>query len=145
MPLTLPSTFRWGPRLRTLHLTRIAIPALLQLLSSSRNLVDLQLHEVLNLGISPRGPTNALSGMTQLRSLSLHFLLSPLTFTLPTVTLLGDRIVLPALTRLNFEALASTWKALYSESMLLVSRISKSHSPMNLLVRLPSLANSSIG
>ena len=36
LQLTLPSAFRWGPRLRTLHSTRIAFPSLPQLLSPSR-------------------------------------------------------------------------------------------------------------
>ncbi len=44
--LTLPSTFRWGPRLRRLYSTRITFPSLLQLLLS--DLVDLQLHELLS-------------------------------------------------------------------------------------------------
>jgi hypothetical protein len=89
--LTLPSAFRWGPRLRRLHLTRIAFPALLQLLYSSRNLVDLQLHEVLDpWHFSPEALTNALSGMAQLRSLSLHFL-STANYLCPTPTVRGTR------------------------------------------------------
>lgn len=43
--LTLPSTFRWGPCLRRLHLTGIAFPTLISLLYSSTNLIDLQLHD----------------------------------------------------------------------------------------------------
>ena len=74
VPLTLPISFRWGPHLRRLHLTRIAFPAHLPLLHSSRNLVDLQLHEALN-SLNPpiEELADALSGMVQLRSLSLHF------------------------------------------------------------------------
>ncbi|KAH9006042.1 hypothetical protein EDB84DRAFT_1584774 [Lactarius hengduanensis] len=53
--LTFPSGFQWGPRLRCLQLTRIAFPALLELLCSSTNLVDLQLHEVLNSLYPPPG------------------------------------------------------------------------------------------
>ncbi|KAH9057836.1 hypothetical protein EDB87DRAFT_974532 [Lactarius vividus] len=72
---TLPSAFRWGTRLRCLHSTRIAFPALLHLLYSSRNLVDLQLHEVINpWHFSPEALTDALSGTPRLRSLSLHLL-----------------------------------------------------------------------
>lgn len=41
--LTLPSTFQWGPRLRSLHLAGIAPLGLLKFLSSSRCIVDLQL------------------------------------------------------------------------------------------------------
>ena len=100
-PLTLPSTFRWGPHLRRLHSTRIAIPALLRLLYSSKNLVDLQLHEVLNLWhFSPEMLSNALSGMVQLRSLSLHFLSTPGYRISPPPP--GKCVVLPALTRFNF-------------------------------------------
>jgi hypothetical protein len=77
VPLTLYSAFQWGPRLRTLHLTRAAIPGLPQLLFLSRGLVDLQLHEISDVGyISPETFVNALSGMTHLRTLSLHFLSS---------------------------------------------------------------------
>ncbi len=99
--LTLPSTFRWGPRLRSLHLTRITFPAPLQLLFSSRNLVDLQLHEVLcPWYFSPEALTNALSVMAQLRSLSFHFLSSANCINVPPLS--GKRVVLPALTRLDF-------------------------------------------
>ncbi|KAI9443736.1 hypothetical protein BJY52DRAFT_1216752 [Lactarius psammicola] len=72
---TLPGTFGWGTRLRSLHLTRTASFVLPGLLYSSRNLVDLQLHEVLDPWLfSPEALTDALSGMAQLRSLSLHVL-----------------------------------------------------------------------
>ncbi|KAH9164744.1 hypothetical protein EDB89DRAFT_2233787 [Lactarius sanguifluus] len=97
---TLHNTFRWGPRLRSLHLTRIAFPVLPLLLYSSRNLVDLQLHEILNIWhVSPSILATALSGMAQLQSLSLHFLSAAdhITFPFPS----GKRIVLPALTRLD--------------------------------------------
>jgi hypothetical protein len=78
MQLTIPSTFRWGPHLRTLHSTRIAFPLFPQLLSPCQHLVDLQLHKIPSVGyFSPEAFANALSGMTQLRSLSLHFLSLP--------------------------------------------------------------------
>ena len=116
--LTLPSTFRWGPRLRCLHLTtRIAFPTLLQLLNSSRNLVDLQLHGVLN----PRRFSldtfvNTLSGMAWCQSLSLYFL--PTEHYLDPYPPPGERVVLPVLTRLHFRGLTSTWAALWPESKL---------------------------
>ncbi|KAH9025805.1 hypothetical protein EDB84DRAFT_363990 [Lactarius hengduanensis] len=97
---TLPNTFRWGPRLRSLHLTGIAFPVLPLLLYSSRNLVDLRLHDVLNIWhVSPSMLATALSGMPQLQSLSLHFLSAAdhITFPFPS----GKRIILPALTRLD--------------------------------------------
>jgi hypothetical protein len=81
-PLTLPSSFQWGPRLRRLHLTRVAIPALLQLLYSSTNLVDLQLHEALN-HPSIEALTGALSGMAQLGYFHSISPLPPMTFPHP--------------------------------------------------------------
>ncbi|KAH9066115.1 hypothetical protein EDB83DRAFT_737477 [Lactarius deliciosus] len=99
--LTLPSTFRWGPRLRCLNSTSIAFPALLRLLYSSTNLVDLQLHEVLYPSyLAPEVLTDVLSGMTQLQSLSLHFLSTTIYPSPPPPV--GERAVLPALTRFNF-------------------------------------------
>jgi len=102
--LTLPSTLRWGTRLRSLHSTRIAFPALPQLLSSSENLVDLQLHEIPSIGyLSPKEFANALSGMTQLQSLSLHFL-SPASHPshIGISPLPGEFVVLPALSHFKF-------------------------------------------
>jgi hypothetical protein len=102
--LTLPSSFRWGPRLRTLHSTRIAIPILPQLLSPSTGLVDLQLHEIPNFGYFPPDAfANALSEMTHLETLSLHFLsLPPRRKLLGLPPQSGERIVLPLLTRLKY-------------------------------------------
>ncbi|KAI9430963.1 hypothetical protein H4582DRAFT_2133284 [Lactarius indigo] len=102
--LTLPSTLRWGTRLRRLHSTRIAFPALPRLLSSSGNLVDLRLHEIPSSGyISPKALANALTGMAQLQSFSLHFL-SPASR--PSHTgispLPRERGMLPALSRFKF-------------------------------------------
>jgi hypothetical protein len=95
----LPRTFRWGSRLRTLHLTGIAFPSFPPLLSTCHDLVDLQLHDIPNAGyFSPEAFANALTGLTQLRSLSLHFFSYP---PLPNETDLpqpGDLVVLPALT-----------------------------------------------
>jgi hypothetical protein len=74
LQLTLPDVFRSGPRLRTLRSTRIAIPALPQLLSPPTGLVELQLHEIPKLGyFCPKAFANALSGATRLETLSLHF------------------------------------------------------------------------
>jgi hypothetical protein len=101
--LTLPSIFQWGPRLRRLHLTKIAIPALSQL-SSSTGLVDLQLHDIPDaVYVSPEAFASALSGMTQLRSLSLHFVsLPPRTHdSLPPPSV--ERVVLPVLTCLEYQ------------------------------------------
>jgi hypothetical protein len=99
--LSLPKAFRWGTRLRRLHTTRVVFPSLLQLLHSSKNLVDLQLHDILNpLHFSAEALTNTLSGMARLQSLSLHFL--SIDDYLAPLLLPGERVVLPVLTRFNF-------------------------------------------
>ena len=97
---TLPSAFRWGSRLRTLHLTRVAIPSFPLLLSPCQDLTDLQLHEIPTSGyFSPEAFANALTRVTNLRILSLHFLSFP-----PRRKYLAlppspeERVVLPALT-----------------------------------------------
>ena len=41
-----PRAFRWGSRLRRLHLAEITFLALMQHLSSSRDLVGIQLHDI---------------------------------------------------------------------------------------------------
>jgi hypothetical protein len=105
LPLALPNTFQCGPRLRRLHLTRIVFPGILQLLYSSRNLVDLQLHEALN-HFSIEMLTDALSGMAQLRSLSLHFSSTINYVSPPPPPPPSQRVVLSALTRLIFGGIA---------------------------------------
>ena len=104
MQLTLPSTFWWGRRLRTLYSTRIAFPSLPQLLLPSQDLVDLQLHEIPSNGhFYPEAFANALCGMTQLRTLSLHFLsLPPRRNYLGLPPPSGERVVLPTLTCLKY-------------------------------------------
>ena len=99
VPLTLPSAFRWGLRIRTLHLTRAAIPTLPQLLTPCTGLVDLQLRQIPKIGyFSPEALATALSKMTHLRLLSLHFL----SFTFPRnyrgLPQSGERAVLFSLT-----------------------------------------------
>ena len=100
----LPNSFRWGPRLRTLHSIRISLPSFPQLLLPSQGLIDLQLHEIPIAGyFSPDEFANALSDMTQLETLSLHFLSLPprrIHVRLPPQS--GERIVLPALARLKY-------------------------------------------
>ncbi|KAH9047231.1 hypothetical protein EDB84DRAFT_525790 [Lactarius hengduanensis] len=120
--LCLPSTFRWGARLHTLHSIRVAFPSFPQLLLPSQDLVDLQLHEIPSDGyFSPEAFANALSGMTQLRTLSLHFLSFPPRrnyLGLPPPS--GERVVLPALTYLKYRGTSK-----YLDS--LVARIDASH------------------
>jgi hypothetical protein len=102
--LTLPTTFRWGPSLRRLHSTRIALPTLPQLLSSSSDLTDLRLHEVPSIGyLSPKAFANALSAMTQLQYLSLHFR-SPTSrpSRIGISPSPAEHVFLPALTNLKF-------------------------------------------
>ena len=104
LQLTFPSSFHLGPRLRTLHLIRIAIPSFPRLLSHSQALVDIQLHEIPITGyFSPEALASALSGTTQIRSLSLHFLsLPPRRSYLSLPPPPGERVVLPALTFLKY-------------------------------------------
>ena len=104
MQPTLPSTFRWGPRLRTLLSTKISFPSFPQLLSSSKDLVYIQLHEIPRDGyFHPEAFAGALSGMTQLRALSLHFLsLPPRRNFLGLPPPPGERVILPALTCLEY-------------------------------------------
>ncbi|KAH9059909.1 hypothetical protein EDB87DRAFT_1619161 [Lactarius vividus] len=103
--LNLPSIFQWRPRLRSLHLTRIAIPTLLQL-SSSRGLEDLQLYDI---------PSAGYSGMTKLRSLSFRF---PQDSLPPQHNFLGlppsSRTVLPALTCLEYRGVSRYFDNLVS-------------------------------
>ena len=102
--VTLPSTFRWGPRLRTLYLTCFPFPALLQHLSPSSNLVDLRLHKIPSVGyFSPEAFADALSKLTHLETLSLHFLTLPPRrkfVCLPPHS--SKRVALPALTCLKY-------------------------------------------
>ena len=101
VPLTLSSAFRWGSRLRNLHLTGVAIPALPQLLVSSTGLVDLQLHEISEVGyISPEEFASALSRMSYLRTLSLHFLSSAPYVGVPPQP--SERVTLLALRKFNY-------------------------------------------
>ena len=101
--LTMPSAFRWGRHLRRLHSTGITIPALIR--CSSRNLVDLQLHEVLNpWDFSRNVLSDDLPWMAQLQSLSLH--LHPTTIDIVSVSPpFLNRAVLPALTRLQYRGI----------------------------------------
>ena len=101
---TLPSTFRWGPLLHTLHSTGIAFPSFPRLISPSQGLMDLQLQQIPSSGyFPPEAFADALSGMTHLRTLSLHFISIPPRrnfLRLPPQS--GERIVLPALTHLKY-------------------------------------------
>ncbi|KAH9072254.1 hypothetical protein EDB83DRAFT_2673352 [Lactarius deliciosus] len=102
--LTFPDAFQSGQRLRTLQLTRIAIPTLPQLLSPSTGIVDLQLHEIPNVRyFPPEVFANALSEMTQLETLSLHFISFPPRrryLSLPPPS--EEFVVLPTLTCLKY-------------------------------------------
>ena len=114
--LTFPSAFRWGPHLRTLHLTRITLPALSRLLSSSKDLVEIQLHEIPGIEyIFTESLWNALSGMTQLQLLSLRFdsLYSPTpTELLELYPPPRTRAVLPALTCFEYQGTSETFNSL---------------------------------
>ena len=104
LQLTFPSSFHLGPRLRTVHLSRIAISSFPRLLLPSQFLVDIQLHDIPITGyLSPEAFATALSGTTQIRSLSLHFLsLPPRRIYLRLPPPPGERVILPALTYLKY-------------------------------------------
>ena len=104
LQLTLPSTFRWGSRLRTLRSTRITFPSFPHLLSPCQDLVDLELHEIPSSAyFSPEAFANALSGKTQLRSISVHLLSFPRRRSYVALPPLAEeRIVLPTLSRLKY-------------------------------------------
>ena len=98
-----PRVFRWGSRLRRLHLTGITFPALLQHLSSSRDLVGIQLHDISDhICFPPEALAKALSGMTPAPITFTPFPSPPaenyLSLPLPPKT----RIALPALTCLEY-------------------------------------------
>ena len=104
-PLALPNTFLCSPRLRRLHLTGIRMPGLLQLLHSSRDLENLQLREALDSwSFSTDKFTDALSELTQLQSISLHFSSTTNQYLLPSLP--SRHVVLPVLTSLKFQGLA---------------------------------------
>ena len=119
---TLPSTFLWGQRLRTLHSTRIAIPSLPALLLPCQDLVDLHLHKIPSSGyFPPEVFANALSGTPQLRSLTLHLLSFPRRRSLlglPPPP--GEHIILTALTNLKYRGTSK-----YLDN--LVARIDAAH------------------
>jgi hypothetical protein len=99
------SEFLWGHHLRTLHSTGLAFPPLPRL--PSQDLVDLRLHKITMPYFPPEAFANALCGMTQLRSLSLHFLFfiprqKHLSFPPPPV----GRILLPALTYFRYQGIS---------------------------------------
>jgi hypothetical protein len=117
MELGLPSTFRSCPRLRSLHLTRITFPALPQLLYSSRDLVDIHLHNIAGIAnFSPKALMNALSRMTRLRSLSLYVRSST---TRPDIGILpssagGKRVVFSSLTHFKFRGTSGFFNSFIS-------------------------------
>ncbi|KAI9440232.1 hypothetical protein BJY52DRAFT_1217180 [Lactarius psammicola] len=108
LQLTLPGTFWWGHRLRTLHSTRIAFPSLPLLLSPFQDLVDLQLHEIPGAGyFPPEAFANALCGMNRLETLSLHFLtLRPRRSYLGLPPPPENRVLLPALTCFKYRGIS---------------------------------------
>ena len=112
VPLALSSAFRWGQRLRNLHLTRVAIPALPRLLFLSTALVKLQLHEVSDVGyISPEAFAIALAGMSHLQTLSLPTLSSAHYTDFNCLPPSSERITLLSLTKLRYRG---TSEYLYS-------------------------------
>ncbi|KAN0138863.1 hypothetical protein V8E53_003251 [Lactarius tabidus] len=105
------SEFLWGNHLRILHSTGLSFPSFPRL--PSQDLVDLRLQEITIWKISPEQVANALCGMTQLQSLSFHFLFftpRPNDFSIPPPS--GGRILLPALTYFKYRASSQYLNAL---------------------------------
>ena len=116
--LTLPSESFGGPfpRLRVLHLTRIALPALERLLLSAENLVSLRLHALPNSGhISSEALTICLAVTTLLETLYLHFNFP--TFNSVTggnISAPQRRVVLPSLGYFSFHGASEYLECLLS-------------------------------
>ena len=93
VPLTLPRTFRWGPCLRRLHSTRVTFSAPLPLLLSSRDIVDIHLHDFEHRHLSPKALADALSRMAHLRSLSLYVISTANHPTMSPLSLAKKRVI----------------------------------------------------
>lgn len=142
---TIPATFRWGSRLRTLSMTRVSILSLPLLLAPCLGLIDIQLHEIPSAGyFPPEAFANALSGITQLQSMSLHFLSFPRRRSYLGFPHCRGSVLFSLLSPTsNIEELASIWTASWPESTHLISRKLISHSLANLRWMPSNLAVSS--
>ena len=140
-----PSTFLWGPRLRALHLTRIAFPSLLPLLLPCQDLVDLQLHEIPNSGIFPQKSSRVRClGHPKLNHLHSTYFPSPAAgATLACLHSQRNASSSPHSLTSNIEGLASIWKSSWPELRRLVSGILKLGYLANLRWTLRNLADSS--
>ena len=102
-PMPFPAHLRWGTRLRSLRLTGISLTTLPQLLLSSPDLVDLQLYGIVDTRmLSSQTFASALSALTRLQSLSVHFHEHCRSGFVDIPPFCGERVVLPALTDLKF-------------------------------------------
>ena len=106
----LPNTFLGGsaPRLRSLHFDRIPFPALPRLLSSSNDLVNLELYRIPHSGyISPEVVATSISSLTRLTRFSIGFE-SPASRPDPTNRRSPPLIqaIMPALTKLWFHGVS---------------------------------------
>ena len=102
---SLPDGFLGGsaPRLRCIRLSGVAFPTLPLLLSSTRDLLILQLDAVSRSGyFSPESLASSLSMMTQLKFLRIYFLPLASKETGSAGRPLGRRANLPALSEFNF-------------------------------------------
>ena len=125
MPV-LPETFLGGsaPRLRSCALHCISFPALPAFLKFACQLSDLTLIRVPD--ISPRVMATCLAALPNLKTLFLTLESDYIpSFQSPPLA----RANLPALTRLNFDAITDTWKSWWRELMPLLSVVSSSPSP----------------
>ena len=125
--LTLPSTFRWGPRLRTLHSSRIAFPSFPQLLSPSQDLVDLQLDEIHSDRYFPPQKRSRMHcpGLPNFDHFhSIFFPFPPAETTLACLHRQGNVLFSPLSPASNIEELASAWTISWPKLTHFVSRIS---------------------
>jgi hypothetical protein len=112
-PLTLPSTFLSGPRLRRFHSTGVSFSAPLRFLLSSRDLVDVQLHDIPDSSLSPKTLADALSRLAHLRSLSLSYgvrfaAITNIQANIPPLSeeFVVKRVVIPSLSCLKYQGMS---------------------------------------
>ena len=105
-----PPNFRWGTCLRSLDLTGISLSSLPQLLSASPNLVNLRLHDIVSARqLLPQTFASALSGVTLLQSLSLHFHVLFQYTHRDTPPFSEERVVFPALTYIKIRGIKNSY------------------------------------
>ena len=113
--VVLPSEFSGTPRLRTLCMIRVALPAFPKFLSLAKDLVSLQLEEIPSIGYTLEALLIGLPAMTLLKSLRIYFL-SPSSRPVLSDTLQSPemRSVLPCLNYMEFHGTSEYLECLLS-------------------------------